>query len=731
MWHARYTVDVSENGQLVGRILRAPWAHARVVSLDTSKAATLAGVKAVIEFPAARQVRYAGQEIVAVAAVDRATADAALERITIVYEPLPHVLTSTEARAADAPLVYSWRSKLRRKAHANEGPIIPMLWRGNLRGPFRLFSTAARRARRALSDSRATPGWTVVEDTWQTQAQSHSCLEPHACVASWRDRALTLHVSTQAVTRLAEDIAHRWNLDPRDVDVQAPYVGGAFGSKAELGPEIVAAVELSRVARVPVSVVLDRREELTVGGTRPEEELHLAVAVNPEGSLSAMVLRAYGNAGVAIGNVTSMIFRIMYPRGAKDLRDWDVVTHTPPGKPFRGPGGPPAFWALEQAVDDVAIHRHESPISLRRRWDPNPVRRQLYDWVETLDVWRNRDEIAGNGGRLRRGVGLAAAGWFDFVGTAAQVRVEARPNGLRISTATQDVGNGSRSTIADAAARVFRVPSSCIEVVIGDSRLPPGPMAAGSRTTASIVPCVEEAACELRARLFDLMVARHDLSGARATADGITHDGGSMTWLDVLGEAPPLSTIARRERDPRGFFLPVAVDGIAVGKSLTGSVQVSEVEVDVRLGHIRVRRVWVGLGAGRIVSPLLARSQVEGAVVQGIGYALYEERHIDPHHGGVLTASLDDYRLPGIADTPEIHVHFVEEGFENARSGSVGLGELGTLAAAASIGNAVRHATGWRPRQLPLRPDCVLRGLARDARHCDLRESPIGTKAGR
>ncbi|MGH9176788.1 MAG: molybdopterin-dependent oxidoreductase, partial [Vicinamibacterales bacterium] len=325
---AKYTVDVKEDGQLVGRILRSPHAHARVVRLNTSKAAALTGVKAVIEFPSAREVRYAGQEIAAVAAVDGVTADEALRRIEIEYERLPRVLASIEARALDAPPVYPWRSRLQPKAHANEGPVIPMLWRGNLRGPFRLFSTRARQARLALDRARSTNGWTVIDDTWHTQAQSHTCLEPHACVASWQDRQLTVHASTQAVTRLADDIAHRWNLDRGSVRVLAPYVGGAFGSKAELGPEIVAAVELSRAALAPVAVVLDRREELTVGGSRPEEELHLGMAVSPEGSLSATMLRAYGNAGVAIGNVTSMIFRIMYPHGPKDLRDWDVLTHT-------------------------------------------------------------------------------------------------------------------------------------------------------------------------------------------------------------------------------------------------------------------------------------------------------------------------------------------------------------------------------------------------------------------
>src|SRR5690606_403583 len=182
-------------------------------------------------------------------------------------------------------------------------------------------------------------------------------------------------------------------------------------------------------------------------------------------------------------------------------------------------------------------------------------------------------------------------------------------------------------------------------------------------------------------------------------------------WVEVLPlVTSKISVIGRRQRDEGGYFLP-PIQGLAPEKAISGAVQVAEVEVDTRLGRLRVLRTWAGFGVGRIVSPDLARSQAMGGIIQGISYALYEERRLDPTRGSLLTAGLEDYRIMGIGDVGEIHVHFDETGYEKIRGRQVGLGELVTLAPAAAIGNAVFHATGWRPRELPLRPDRVLQGV--------------------
>ncbi|MCA9707511.1 MAG: xanthine dehydrogenase family protein molybdopterin-binding subunit, partial [Myxococcales bacterium] len=171
-----------------------------------------------------------------------------------------------------------------------------------------------------------------------------------------------------------------------------------------------------------------------------------------------------------------------------------------------------------------------------------------------------------------------------------------------------------------------------------------------------------------------------------------------------------ITVLGKRKRDEGGYFLP-PIQGLAPEKAVSGAVQVSEVEVDTRLGRVRVLRTWAGFGVGRIVAPKLARSQAIGGVVQGISYALYEERRLDPTAGFLLTGGLEDYRIMGIGDLGELHIHFDESGYEKIPGRQVGLGEIVTLAPAAAIANAVFHATGWRPRELPLRPDRVLKGV--------------------
>jgi xanthine dehydrogenase YagR molybdenum-binding subunit len=186
-----------------------------------------------------------------------------------------------------------------------------------------------------------------------------------------------------------------------------------------------------------------------------------------------------------------------------------------------------------------------------------------------------------------------------------------------------------------------------------------------------------------------------------------------MTWAEICQAVPPQQVIVGRGRDRGLPAVPLAfgADDQITGRGFTGAVHLSEVEVDTRLGKIRPLRVWGGLAVGRLIVPILAHSQCYGGIIQGLGYALYEARQIDLRTGHTLTIGLEDYHIPGIGDTPEMELYFVEEGFEHARGQGVGLGELSTLAVAASVGNAVFHATGWRPYRLPIRPEHVVQGV--------------------
>jgi xanthine dehydrogenase YagR molybdenum-binding subunit len=325
-------------------------------------------------------------------------------------------------------------------------------------------------------------------------------------------------------------------------------------------------------------------------------------------------------------------------------------------------------------------------------------------------VWRDRGKIASDKGRFRRGVGAACAAWFAFAEPKTRIEVRAGKDGVVASLSSQDMGNGTRTVIAEAIAQELGIPRAKVQVELGDSRLVHGPMSAGSRTTSSVVPACADACAQLHEELVEIAEKHFGLKHAKVGKGGVSHAGGVMPWRDVLAVAKPITVVGRRRKDQGGWFLP-PIQGLAVEKYVSGAIQIVEVEVDTRLGRVRPIEVWGGYAIGRVVAPALARSQAMGGIIQGLSYALYEERRLDPRGGYLLTAGLEDYRIAGIGDVPPMHVHFEESGYDRVPGRQVGLGEIVTIAPAAALGNAVFHATGVRMRELPLRPDRVLKEL--------------------
>lgn len=706
----RYTVDVVHDGMLHAKALHSPHAHAIVRSIDWSEALAEPGVRAAVALTQEGQtIRFAGQEIMALAAVDEATAQRAIAKVRVEYDVRDAVLDPEAARAPDAPLVYPGRSR-RKPLNASEAPLIPMPWSGNVRGPLQVLSKLPAIARGRIADARKDGH--VVEGTWIAGTQCHTTLEPHAAVARWDGGSLLVHVSTQAVRDMAHDIADRWGLPRDDVRVVAEHVGGGFGSKASLTQEIVIPIELARASGAPVRYVQDRRAEMALGGNRPGCSVELALGADRSGQMRGLLTTAHSAPGSAVGSAVAVLHRLIYPKAPRELVDYDVVTHTPPGKPFRAPGGPQATWALEQAIDQLAFDMKIDPVMLRRPWDPNPARTALYDWVQALPAWASRGAPQSDRGRFRRGIGLACGAWFCFQEPKSKVRIDAGPDGIRAMQSSQDMGNGTRSIIAKTIAEAFGMSMDAIEVDIGDSRFVHGPMAAGSRSTASVVPATVDAIEEVQSELTKLAARRLSLKGARPSPDGVVHDRGRVPWTDVLAASEPVSAVGRRKRDKGGNVLP-PIAGTAMERAMSGSIQVVQVEVDTRLGRVRVLEAWGGFGVGKIVAPKLAESIACGGILQGIGYVLYEQMLLDPRRGDVVTAGLEDYRIMGIGDAPKVNAHFDETGYEKIRGHSVGLAELVTVAAPAAVGNAVFDATGWRPYVMPLTPARVREGLAR------------------
>ncbi|QIG97555.1 molybdopterin-dependent oxidoreductase [Bradyrhizobium sp. 6(2017)] len=711
---AKYTVDINHNGQLEGVILRSREAHARITTLDLAPARAIPGVAAVSLLGDDRIVRYVGEPIAAVAAPDRRTAHAALAAIKLTSERLPSVIGLDAGRKDDAPVVFDKASR-KRAGNVSEAAGGPAPWKQNIRGPTAVFSTRAKKARNWVDEARQANNRLLVEATFRTATQQHACLEPHAAVARFDGDGLTLHASTQQVFHLKEQIAKRFKLGHDKVRVIADHVGGGFGSKASLGVETIAAIELAREAKAPVRVAYDRQEELSVAGYRPAAELKVALLPSEQGGLKALSVTAHADTGAATNSTIAGLARLIYPAEAKDLSDFDVISNLPPGTAFRGPGGPPMAFAVEQAIDEAALRLNVDPIALRKRWDPDPNRQRLYDWASGLEIWRNRKPA--QNGRYRRGIGVATGYWLYLWQPNVKVEVAVKAGRIIASTATQDIGTGTRSVLADTIAREFDLEPADIEVRIGDSSLPEGPGSGGSRVTASVLPPTLQAVRKLKAAILE-QATRKPAPGSNAP------------WRELIARSPDIAVTETRGEDGKntapGIRSPLREVGlmgfvfgwmmrrfsnIAVGAGVPSSVQVIEVEVDTWLGHVRVLNVHTGIAVGKIAAPALAHSQACGAVIQGLGYALYEARELDPTSGDVLTAGMEDYRIPGIADTPEIDVHFDEAGFDHVLGNSVGIGEASTVPTSAAVANAIHNAIGVRLTEIPIRPDRIVAAL--------------------
>lgn len=714
---AKFTVDVHHEGQLEGVILRSTSAHARIGEIDLAAARAMPGVSAAISLvDDDRIVRFVGAPIAAVAATDRKIALAALAAIKFTSEALPSAIGLSEARKPDAPVVFE-KSARKKAGNVSEGGGSPAPWKGNIRGPSAAFSKKPRKVRSWVDGAREAKNPLLVEGTFRTGTQQHACLEPHAAVARFEGDRLTVHVSTQSVFHLMELIAKRFKLDRDKVRVIADHVGGGFGSKASLGSETTTAIELAREAKAPVRVAFDRHEELSVTGYRPAAEVKIALLPSEQGDLKALSLIAHADTGAATNSTIAALARLIYPAEAKELADFDVISNLPPGAAFRGPGGPPMAFALEQAIDEAALRMSVDPIALRKRWDPDPNRQRLYDWALGLDVWRNRKTAASQTGRYRRGVGVATGYWLYLWQPGSKVEVAVKAGRLVVSTATQDIGTGTRTVIANTVAREFGLEPHEIDVRIGDSNLPEGPGSGGSRVTASVIPPTLLAIEQLKTAIQQ-RTKRQPIPGSNAP------------WREMLAASPDLSASSVRPEDSKqtspGIQSPLKLAGfmgmifgwmmrrfsnLAIGAGVPSSVQVIEVEVDTWLGHVRVVSAHTGIAVGKIAAPALARSQAAGSVIQGVGYALYEEREIDSRTGDILSGGMEDYRIPGISDTPVIDVHFDEGGFGHVLGGSVGIGEVATVPTSPAVANAVCNATGIRLTELPIRPDRLVAAL--------------------
>jgi len=727
----RFTVDVALPRMLYARVLRAPLPHARLRAMDLSSAERYPGVRAthVIlglggggttsvsaeeDVSATRRVEepvalYAGMAVAAVAAISPEAAEEGVRLIKVDWQPLPFVVDMDEARADGAPKVFDKLDV--QTGFGASGPVragFPLS--GNVRGPA-VDSRGDAAAGFAAAD-------VVVEGEYRTQAQSHCCLEPHGVVADWRADGLTVYISTQFTAGAREELARAFGLPLSRVRVVVEATGGGFGSKLRLGYDALAAVELSRKAGAPVRLILDRREEQTDAGYRPPTLQRLRIGARRDGRLSAISLLSYGSAGVALGAGVGNVASRLYDCANYEEAHYDVLLNTGPGCAMRAPGAVPGAFALEQAIDELAEKLGIGPTALRDVIDPSPVRREERRIGAERIGWSRRHAPGAEPGPIKTGLGMAQSLWGANVrlNSACEVRV-LRDGSVEVRSSVQDIGTGTGTMLAQVVAEELGLRPQDVAVRMGDTDYPAGPVSGGSSATASISPPARNAAYQLCRQLCALAapilaVDAEELEARDGRIVSRRDPARAMAFRDAAAKlrTDELVTFASRSDDYAGFRSRAGDAGAALTD--IGGVQFAAVTVDVETGLVRVERIVAAHDCGRPMNPAQIESQVHGGVLQGLGYALIEERIHDRQTGCIVTDDFERYKAPGAHETPRIDVLVLENYQGFSATDAYGVAEPSTIPTAPAISNAIYNALGVRLRALPMNRAAILAALA-------------------
>jgi CO/xanthine dehydrogenase Mo-binding subunit len=693
---ARYTVDIQLPGMLHAAVLRSPHARARVNKLDLERARRAPGVRAVLG-PLTDEVGYQGQAVAAVAAENLGQARAALDLIEVEWDELEPLLDPDEA--------------------VRQGALI-----------------ARRTEERGDVERGFTEADVVVEAEYRTQTVLHNSLETHVAVCDWEaGERLTVYISTQSIWGVRENVAEHYGLPEDHVRVVCRFMGGGFGSKNSAGDYTYIAADLARETGRPVKCALTRSEENLDAGNRNATIQRLRAGARSDGTLTALegeFVNATGWDGWL--SSTGGPMEMLYGCENVKIAEYGAKLNIGPMKAFRAPGFVEGTFGLECLIDELAAKLDLDPLEFRRRnhSDSDAVDGRPFSSKNLLECyrraqphWDRRDEVrARSKGPWSWGVGMASQIWYGGGGppSYAWVRLGADARAV-VLTAMQDIGTGTATAMAQIAAEELGLPLDRIEVSLGDSaRGPYAVTSAGSSTISSMGPAVRTAAADVASQLLEIASQRFELEQRSLSLKGgniVSADGGSWPIEEITGllESAQILGVGSRGPNPTGM------------RVLTFGVQVAEVAVDVETGEVRVERIAAIHDVGRVINPLGASSQVEGGIIQGLGHTLSEERLLDPRSGIVLTLTLDSYRMPTIADVPEIVTDLVDVPDQHLTNlGSKGLGEPPIVPTSAAIANAIRDATGADVRSLPITREEMLRAL-REAR--ERRPDRVGAPA--
>jgi xanthine dehydrogenase YagR molybdenum-binding subunit len=648
-------------------------------------------------------VRYAGQPIAAVAATTPAAALEAAQLVKVQYEPMPFVVDLDKARDPSAPLVFP--SVAAEKATAGGGgggADAPQ--KGNVRGPNQGRHAAGPKGD---LDKGFAASAAIVEAEYRTQVQTHSALETHGVVADWKADGLTVYASTQGTMSVRDEMAEIFDLPKTKVRVITEYMGGGFGAKFGASNPGAVAAHLSRKAGAPVRLFCNRKEEQWGTGNRPDAHIYVKAGADQNGNLQALKWISYGTAGVGTGAGTAGPAQNLYKWPNLHTEEYDVFTNAGPGAAMRAPGHPQGVFALEQTMDALAEKLGIDVLDLMDKNDPSPARRQERRiGAEEFGWAQKRRKPNSDAGPVKRGVGVAQAVWYriNSMDSACEVRIH-QDGSVEALSAVQDIGGGIKTVVAQVVAEELGLQPRDITVCIGDTQSPPGPPSGGSMTTTSISPAIRNAAFKAKDRFIKEVASAWGVQASSLVVeDGkVSSETGKSVSFKMAAAAMRTETVsATARRSPEYGTREM---------TFLGGVQFAEVAVDTETGLIRVERIIAVHDCGRPINILGLESQVNGGILQGISYALYEDRRLDRNTGIMVNPNLEEYKVIGAKDMPQIEVHFIEDYLARSSTDAGGIGEPAKIPTAAAVANAVYNAIGVRMYQLPLTPARVLDAL--------------------
>jgi xanthine dehydrogenase YagR molybdenum-binding subunit len=748
---AKYTYDYNPDGLLAGKILRSPYAHAKITSIDTSAAEKMPGVKAVeiIQKPGT-EIFWAGDEIVGVAAVDEGTAEDALRAIKVEFEVLPHFVSDAEPPKNIAPATGPLSAEDFESLEENQVPddevIAALKERGvSFRPDEKDYKAmegegvdpkviAALRAAKVLPasgdkspykrtatqkqgdpDKAFSSAAATSEGLYGIPCIVHCCLESHGSASEWGgSNDLTVHISTQNLSGIAAQMADALNTPAANIRVLQQNVGGGFGSKFAADRWDIVAAKLSKSAGgKPVKMMLARDEEFEVAGMRPSAFGRVKLAADKSGKLVGWQSNSWGTGGMGGGGTPPLPYIFNVPNQRK--QHTAITTNQGSARAWRAPNHPQAALITMSAFEDLAAKLNMDPVEMMRaNLDITGPRAQTYkeelEIAEKLMGWKKNWHPRGDkaAGPVKRGLGLSIHTWGGRGHNSDQDLTISPDGSVEVKLGSQDLGTGTRTIIAMVIADTLGIPLEQVTVHIGDNRYPPSGGSGGSTTVGGVSSAARRASINARDMLFEkvapaLKAKPEELEAAKGTVRVKGDNSRSLSWKDACAKIGAVPLTARGKN-------PNQKEPPDLTNSGVGGVQMADVSVDTETGIVRVNKMVAVQDCGLVINVKTAESQVKGALIMGISYALYEEKILDPVTGRVLNPNLEFYRLAGLNDIGELVVHMMTgKGYDER--GVIGLAEPPVVSPGAAISNAVANAIGVRVPFLPLTPGRVIDAL--------------------